>query len=200
MKRMFVSTAIVLAMVIMVFTASAKADVSFVGIGATGTDVYGNTWVWNTTLPLGFALPNVSVWGIPGLGNGNATWTGPATNDFDIVFGTAFTLPGGVKIDFTPSTGGYDDQTRFVNMATGGLWTEVAVSPTEIEFFAPAGSQLVAGQQFFVNVAMTGLLTPAQIANIGFVASYSPVPVPPSVLLLAPGLLGLVGIRKRFKG
>jgi hypothetical protein len=31
--------------------------------------------------------------------------------------------------------------------------------------------------------------------NFGTVA---PVPVPPSMLLLAPGLLGLVGVRKRF--
>lgn len=34
---------------------------------------------------------------------------------------------------------------------------------------------------------------------ISFNVSADPVPVPPSLLMLAPGLLGLVGIRKRFK-
>jgi hypothetical protein len=33
-----------------------------------------------------------------------------------------------------------------------------------------------------------------------FTAVAAPVPVPPSVLLLGPGLLGLVGIKKRIKG
>ena len=33
----------------------------------------------------------------------------------------------------------------------------------------------------------------------GLVAQAAPVPVPPSVFLLAPGLLGLVGMRRRFK-
>ena len=54
MKRMFVATGIVLAMVFMVFTASAKADVTFVGLGATGPGLYGQTWVWNTTTGAAF--------------------------------------------------------------------------------------------------------------------------------------------------
>ncbi len=35
--------------------------------------------------------------------------------------------------------------------------------------------------------------------NVQMTGTVSPVPVPPSALLLAPGLLGLVGMRKRFK-
>jgi hypothetical protein len=192
---MFVATAIVLAMVIMVFTASAKADVSFVGIGATGADVYGNPWSWNNNGPGG-----ASAWGIPGLLKGTLTWNGPATSDFDIVFGTKETLMPAIDLTPTPGndSGGSYLTTRFSNVSAGTLWTMVSVSPTEVQFFAPnAAAALVAGDTFFVNVVLTGNIDPTKV---GFVASYSPVPVPPSLLLLAPGLLGLVGIRKRLKG
>jgi hypothetical protein len=196
MKRMFVATAI-LAMVIMVFSASAKADVTFVGLGATGADVYGQAWSWNNNGPGG-----TSAWGIPGLLAGTLNWKGPATNDFDIVIGTKETVPAGVAIDLTPTpgndSGGSYLTTRFSNVSAGTLWNMVSVSPTEVQFFAPnAAAALVAGDTFFVNVVLTGNIDPTKV---GFVASYSPVPVPPSLLLLAPGLLGLVGIRKRLKG
>ncbi len=196
MKRMLVATTIVLAMVIMVFAASAKADVSFVGLGAAGVDTYGNAWTWNNNGPGG-----ASAWGIPGLLAGTLTWTGPATTDFDFVLGTAFTVPAGVAIDLTPTPGndpfGSYLTTRFSNTTAGALWTMVSVSPTEVQFFAPGGAQLVAGDTFFVNIVLTGNIDPTKV---GFVATYSPVPVPPTLLLLAPGLLGLVGIRKRLKG
>jgi len=196
MKRMFVATAIVLALVFTVFTASAKADVSFVGIGAAGTDVYGNPWTWNNNGPGG-----ASAWGIPGLLAGTLTWNGPATSDFDIVIGTAETVPAAVTINFAPTPGnsplGSFLTTRFSNVSAGALWNMVPVSGTEVQFFAPAGAQLIAGDTFFVNVVLTGVIDPTKV---GFVATYSPVPLPPSLLLLAPGLLGLVGMRKRFKG
>jgi hypothetical protein len=197
---MFVAAGIVLALVCMVFTASAKADVSFVGIGASGVDSnYGEKWQWGTTVGV---LPGPgagdSAWGIPGLGAGTLTWTGPATSDFDILFGTGFTvMPPGVSISLIPTAGAaYDETTRF--WVNGTYWNVVSVSPTEVEFFAPnAAANLVAGDSYFVNVVLTGPINPAQV---GFVATWSPVPLPPSLLLLAPGLLGLVGARKRFKG
>jgi hypothetical protein len=197
MKRLFVATGIVLAMVIMVFAASAKADVTFPGLGATGADPYGNTWTWNNNGPAG-----ASAWGIPGLLAGTVTWTGPATSDFDIVIGTSLTLPPGVAIDLTPTpgndSGGSYLTTRFSNVTAGALWNVVSVSPTQVNFFAPnAATNLVAGDTFFVNVVLTGNIDPTKV---GFVASYSAVPLPPSLLLLAPGLLGLVGIRKKLKG
>jgi hypothetical protein len=196
MKRMFVATAI-LAMVIMVFTASAKADVSFVGLGNTGVDPYGQAWTWNNNGPAG-----ASAWGIPGLLAGTLVWAGPATTDFDIVIGTKDTVPAGVAIDTTATQGndysGSYLTTRFSNVTAGALWNMVPVSPTEVQFFASnAATALVAGDTFFVNVVLTGKIDPTKV---GFVATYSPVPVPPSLLLLAPGLLGLVGIRKRLKG
>ncbi len=196
MKRMLVATTIVLAMVIMVFAASAQADVSVVGLGAAGVDPYGNAWTWNNNGPGG-----TSAWGIPGLLAGTLTWTGPATRDFDFVVGTKETVPPGVAIDLTPTPGndpiGSYLTTRFSNTPAGALWTMVSVSPTEVQFFAPGGAALVAGDTFFVNIVLTGNIDPTKV---GFVATYSPVPVPPTLLLLAPGLLGLVGIRKRIKG
>ncbi len=194
MKKTLVATGIVLAMVIMVFAASAKADVSFVGIGAAGADVYGNAWSWNNNGPGG-----ASAWGIPGLLAGTLTWTGPATSDFDIVFGTKETVMPAIDLTPTPGNSPFGSYltTRFSNVTAGALWTMVSVSPTEVQFFAPGGAQLVAGDTFFVNVVFTGNIDPTKV---GFVATYSPVPVPPTLLLLAPGLLGLVGIRKRLKG
>jgi hypothetical protein len=191
---MFVATAIVLAMVIMVFTASAKADVSFVGIGATGADVYGNTWSWNNNGPGG-----ASAWGIPGLLSGTLTWKGPATSDFDIVFGTKETLMPAIDLTPTPgnSPGGSYLTTRFSNVSAGALWNMVSVSPTEVQFFAPnAAAALVAGDTFFVNIVLTGPIDPTKV---GFVATYSPVPLPPALLLFAPGVAGLAAIRKRLK-
>jgi hypothetical protein len=197
MKRMFVATGIVLALVFMVFTASAKADVSFVGGGASGVDPnFGETWQWNTTVG-GVLGPGAgaSAWGIPGLGAGTLVWHGPTMSDFDIVFGTAFTVMP--PISLIPTAGaGYDETTRF--WVNGTYWNVISVSPTEVQFFAPtAASALYAGDSYFVNVVLTGPINPAQV---GFVATWSPVPLPPSLLLLAPGLLGLVGARKRFKG
>ena len=78
MKRMFVATGIVLAMVFMVFTASAKADVTFVGLGPNGADPSGNTWVWNTTIGAPY-FPGVagnSAWVSQASALGN--WSGPA--------------------------------------------------------------------------------------------------------------------------
>jgi hypothetical protein len=191
---MFVGTAIVLAMVFMVFTASAKADVSFVGIGATGADVYGNPWSWNNNGPGG-----ASAWGIPGLLSGTLTWKGPATSDFDIVFGTKETLMPAIDLTPTPgnSPGGSYLTTRFSNVSAGALWNMVSVSPTEVQFFAPnAAAALVAGDTFFVNIVLTGPIDPTKV---GFVATYSPVPLPPALLLFAPGVAGLAAIRKRLK-
>ena len=77
MKKTLVATGIVLAMVIMVFAASAKADVSFVGIGAAGADVYGNAWSWNNNGPGG-----ASAWGIPGPPRGDVDLDGPGDVGF----------------------------------------------------------------------------------------------------------------------
>ncbi len=54
------------------------------------------------------------------------------------------------------------------------------------------------------TIAMTwnlGTLNPGRSEEIDFQYNLSsPVPLPPALLLFAPGLLGLIGIRKRFKG
>ena len=162
MKRMLVATAIVLAMVIMVSAAPAKAETytSFVGIGATGTDPYGNAWVWNTTSGSAFPFQaGESAWGIPGLGLGIVTWKGPVTTDFDFVIGTKETVMPAINLAPPTGAGGYDETTRFVNATTGQLWTMVSVSPTQVEFFAPAGGALVTGDTFFVNIVLTGQST-----------------------------------------
>jgi len=199
MKRSVMAVAVVLAMVMMGFAGSAMADIitGYSGYGASGTGLYGLSWSWNNT------SPTASVWGEPGLGDGELTWTGPTVTDFAFILGTAFGVPAGTVILTTPAgepVGGYTTDTRFSNTTAGVLWTAVTPVGTnfdEIEFFAPAGGALVAGDSFFVNIALNTYLP--NLAEVGFVAQYSqPVPLPPALAVFAPGLLGLIGLRRRF--
>ncbi len=60
-----------------------------------------------------------------------------------------------------------------------------------IQFTATGASTVLS----FTSMDTTGGYNGPVIGNV----AVSAVPVPPSILLLAPGLLGLVGMRKRFK-
>src|SRR5208282_2824156 len=147
MKRSVMAVAVVLTMVIMGFAGSAMAApiiAGYSGYGASGVGLYGLAWSWNNN-----GAGGNSAWGTPGLLDGELTWTGPTTEDFAFIIGTAFGVPAGVNIDFTPTPGGNPFgsflTTRSSNTTAGVLWTEVAVSPDEIEFFAPnPGADLVA--------------------------------------------------------
>ena len=170
MKRLVLAIAVVLAIVIAAFTGSAMADTitgysgygmnSTVG-GSVGPGLYGMTWSWNNN-----GAGGNSAWGTPGLGAGTLTWSGPTTDDFAFILGTQFGVPAGTYIDSTPAfeATGYDTTTRFsVDVAgTWTLWTATFIpSPSgadEVHFYAPAGADLVAGDQYFVNVALTAQL------------------------------------------
>ena len=206
MKKVCVATAIVLAIVFMFFTGSAQAGLlpSFGTIsgGTTGSDGQGDTWLWNTTIggvsagvPAGW-----SAWGIPGLGQGETVWNGPTVDDFDFELTDNFTLPSGIGIVQTVGpAGGYTEYTRFE--VNGIDWTEVfpGSRSREVEFFAPAGDYLMAGDSFFVNVVLDGTVDPTVTSWIGTYSTPSAVPLPTAVLLFAPGLAGLALIRRRFK-
>jgi hypothetical protein len=194
MKKVFAIAAVFAAMV-MAFTGPAMADVFFTGTGPSGVDTYGHPWSWQLNL-----AGTASAWGSPGLGLATFTWAGPPTGDFYVDFDV---LPAGVTIDQTAPSGplGYEETTRFSNVSAmsgaGALWTITQVSADDIHFVAPAGAALMPGNQFFYNIVFTGLVDPT---TVGFVASYSPaVPLPSAFMLLGPGLLGLVGLRRRFK-
>jgi PEP-CTERM motif len=169
---------------------------AFPGGGNSGTDAFGQPWSWGYTTG-GYGVPaGLSVWGVPGLGDGEVDdYNGsvPAT-DFFVAFLTSAT---GTYINTTPSSGpgGYNEETRFTVCApTCVAWTPVynpAVDPLEVDFYAPAGSSLVKGDEYFVNVVFTtGALSGT---NAGFSAVYSAIPEPASWAMMLLGVAGVGG-------
>jgi hypothetical protein len=167
------------------------------GGGNTGLDAFGQTWTWNTTI--GGVTPGVpagnSAWGSPGLGLGTVdhyTGTSAATN-----FEIAFQMPDGTDISQIPSSGpgGYNEATRFDVCSASGCveWNAVFSNPThahEVDFFAPAGSSLKFGDQYFVNVVMdNGLVSGA--TNAGFSAVFTGVPEPSTWAMMLMGVGGV---------
>jgi hypothetical protein len=143
------------------------------GDGNSGTDAFGQPWAWSYTLGTDVLPAGLSAWGNPGLGAGELTgYAGskPAT-DFFISFLTSADDTF-INTTASPMPGGYDEETRMT--VNGIAWTpeyEPAVDPLEVNFIAPAGDELVAGDSYFVNVIFTnGDLSGA---NAGFSAVFS---------------------------
>ncbi len=146
------------------------------GGGNSGTDAFGNPWLWSKTTGSGSSPgAGYSVWGTPGLGDGNATYDNmvsdtPAT-DFQISF-----VGFGLSINQTLSPGlpsDYTEYTRFESY-TGGqfvAWTPVYDGGKNITFYAPAGVSLTNGAEYFVNVLFNQKTFSGK--NAGFTAGFS---------------------------
>ncbi|HEY1926327.1 MAG TPA: PEPxxWA-CTERM sorting domain-containing protein [Caulobacteraceae bacterium] len=170
------------------------------GDGNSGTDAFGQPWNWGTTAGVGGVPAGLSSWGNPGLGDGEINgYNGsiPAT-DFFVSF---LTSEEGTYIreDPSPMVGGYDEETRFTSCNTSGggcvAWTPVydpAVNPLEVNFIAPAGTELVKGDFYFVNVVFTtGNLTGG---DAGFSAVFSStVPEASTWAMMIFGIAGVGG-------
>lgn len=173
---------------------AANAVIAPFGGVSTGTDPLGQTWSVNSTTPS---------WGEPGLGLGQLTFNasdisnskGDFANGFDFIF-----LKG--------DTGGILDNsafTRLVDVTKGVSWTADVVSNQEVDFSAPSGSRLDAGDQFFVNIYFTGPLDTKQFSFAGLwtdLAGGGSVPGVPepstwAMVLLGLGLLGAAMRRRR---
>jgi opacity protein-like surface antigen len=170
------------------------------GNGNTGTDAFGQTWTWSKTTGVGGVAAGLSAWGLPGLGDGEVDgYNGSVpASDFFIAFLTSMT---GTYINTAPSSGpgGYNEETRFTSCNSSGgdcvAWTPVYDTPTnplEVNFIAPAGTVLVKGDDYFVNVIFTtGALSGA---NAGFSAVYSAnVPEPAAWAMMLLGIAGVGG-------
>jgi len=105
-------------------------------------------------------------------------------------------------ISQAPSSGpgGYNEATRMT--VNGIAWTVDYISPTQVAFYAPAGDQLVYGDDYFVNVVFTnqygGNVGEVSGANTGFTAVYtSGVPEPAAWAMLLVGVGGIGAAMRR---
>lgn len=205
-RRKNVALALIAGTLGLVLAAPAHADVvipgtgfaGVVGNGNTGTDAFGQTWQWSlTTGPQSASSPGAgfSAWGTPGLGAGTIDQYGGSVpaSDFEI----SFVLPLGTDILQTPSpfTGGYNEFTRF-EVCSGGsctAWNPVfsnVAGAHQVNFFAPAGTFLTAGESYFVNVIFSNGNVDG--FNSGFSAVFtSAVPEPSTWAMMILGFFGI---------
>ncbi len=155
--------------------------------------------------------PGLSVWGTPGLGDGDAVYgSTTAADNFEIVF---LALVPGAAFDKTPSPGagpntpGANEFTRFDSCPTVSTcveWTPTFSDDNEVTFDAPAGVTLTAGEDFFMNIVYNSGSVSG--SNTGFIAFFTtkteaPIPEPSTwaMLLLGFAGLGYAGFRRAAK-
>src|SRR5437879_5199904 len=172
--------------------------INFSGSGSSGS-IAPNALPWSLLSARENPFRGVSVWGVPGFGNGNATW--PSGNGNALSFTIAFTgLPGGVSIDQTPDPNptGVDDFTRFHRGDDGVIWTPVYGGGNSVTFTAPI--IMPAGTDFFVNVAFTGDVGSSVSFTGNWVTDTAAVPEPGSFGLVAVAILAAgIFFGKRFR-
>jgi hypothetical protein len=174
-KRTFAALGAALGLIaLMGQAASAQTTVPWSGSTTSGTDPYGNSWRFDSSI--------VPSWGAPGLGFGTLNW--PSTNDLNSL-SVVFDLPLGVAIDQTPASGpfGLEFTTRFSDITDGVLWNTTFQGANGVTFTAPVGATLTQGKEFFYNVAFTGAIGD----SVPFSATYngSAVPEPGTFAMIA---------------
>ena len=147
------------------------------GVGNTGTDPFGQTWVVNN-----FG------WGIPGPNNGVVPWAGPELSEFRITF-------DGLQIEqfFLATQLAMDDDGDGIAETD---WIRTFIGADTVWFVAPPGVQLDPGELFFVNVDFISDPT-----VVDFTAEYimRQLPEPGTLLLFGLGLAGLgLAARRRL--
>ncbi len=174
-------------------TLAFAGDIPFSGSGMSGTLQTGQPFYYN--YDGGMFAPD---FGIPGVGNGLATWNGPTITTFTIIFD----LPGGVVIDPTlvqigqtgDCVGGYAGGTAFCAQPYTQPWTAQLIGTNELVFTATPGNYLTNGDPFFLNIFFSG----GDPAGASFSGAFSyTTPEPSSILLLGSGVLGTITFLRR---
>jgi hypothetical protein len=86
------------------------------------------------------------------LGKGNATYEdGTPATDFGIVFYIPFSGPLTINETASNSVQNFTEWTRFETYSGGvyTAWTPDYISPQQVDFLAPVGVELTAGEQYF---------------------------------------------------
>lgn len=179
-------------------------------------NLYPNTTLWSSGGIEGWVDNSIAQSGVPTVAY-NPTGSSITQGTVTLLPGQMLFHPGPTTysvVQFTaPSAGTYDVTAQFEKVDWDGrnyntyvyvlengtpLMGPTSVSGFEIptSLFASGPLSLIAGNtiDFVVQAGDSGYL----YNSTGISAQVSAVPVPPSMLLLAPGLLGLVGMRKRF--
>jgi hypothetical protein len=172
---------------VVVASLSAFADITFSGSGMSGNIPPGQ--------PFAYDLDGLSDWGVPGIGGGLGTWSGPTVDAFTI----SFSLPAGVTIDpldiGSNCNGGSGGGTVFCASPYDQPWLVTALNANSITFTAQSGGDLLRdGDQFFINIFFTG----GDAGGAPFAGTWvSPVPEPGSMVLFGSGFLAVVGVLRR---
>ena len=179
-----------LCLVVLASMAALAGDIPFSGSGSSGTVNPGQPFSYNFDGAV--FEPD---WGIPGVNNGLAVWSGPTIDQFTITFN----LAAGIAIDplnlGTTCNGGPFGGTAFCASPYSQPWNVTTLTADSITFTAlPGGDLLINGDPFFVNIFFTG----GDPNGASFSGDWvSPVPEPSGFVLFGSGILALAGVFRR---
>ena len=123
---------------------------------------------------------------------------------------TPTNLASNPQLDYLSTGFSYSNLAAGTQVTSGllsgtGSSANTYTTPGLLAEFTGAGSiALPAGTQTYTDLANSGGNTEsAQVTYAGLTGTvtytYTPIPLPPALLLFGPGLLGLVGVRRRYR-